>query len=96
MTESKAAANSFVYHNVKTMVFFVNKGEGLKKHQHDYGHLTICYNGSIVIRKEGFEKTFDKFSGVLNLKENEWHEIEALEDNTVFVNIFPKSVEYIK
>jgi hypothetical protein len=23
----------------------------------------------------------------LNLKENEWHEIEILEDNTVFINI---------
>jgi hypothetical protein len=23
----------------------------------------------------------------LNLKENEWHEIEILEDNTVFINV---------
>jgi len=30
----------------------------------------------------------DKFTQPVNLKAAEWHEIEALEDNTVFINIF--------
>lgn len=29
-----------------------------------------------------------KYSQPLNLIANEWHEIEALEDGTVFVNVF--------
>jgi len=34
---------------------------------------------------EGIEKIINKHSGAFNLPANEWHEIEALEDNTVFV-----------
>jgi hypothetical protein len=30
----------------------------------------------------------DKTTTPVNLLENEWHEIEALEDGTVFVNVF--------
>jgi hypothetical protein len=41
-----------------------------------------------VIRKEGIEKVIDKYTQPINLKANEWHEIEALEDETVFVNVF--------
>ena len=41
-----------------------------------------------MIRKEGIEKVIDKNTQLINLKANEWHEIEALEDNTVFVNVF--------
>ena len=36
------------------------------------------------------EMIFDKETKPINLVENEWHEIEALEDNTVFVNVFSK------
>jgi hypothetical protein len=48
----------------------------------------MCHAGSCVIRKEGIEKIITKESTPINLKENEWHEIEALEDGTVFVNVF--------
>jgi hypothetical protein len=37
---------------------------------------------------EGKEKIIDKHSGAFNLPGGEWHEIEALEDDTVFVNVF--------
>ena len=30
----------------------------------------------------------DKFTQPVNLKPIEWHEIEVIEDNTVWVNIF--------
>jgi quercetin dioxygenase-like cupin family protein len=69
-------------------IYHANKGEGLPRHEHIYAHLTMCHAGSCVIRKEGIEKIVDKNTQPINLKENEWHEIEALEDDTVFVNVF--------
>ena len=80
--------HTFTYDGAILNVFHVNKNEGLLKHQHTYSHATICHNGSCVIRMEGKEKIIDKHSGAFNLPGGEWHEIEALEDNTVFVNVF--------
>ena len=78
-----------VTHEKSTLrVFHANKCEGLPRHEHAYAHLTICHAGSCVIRKEGIEKFIDKYTQPINLKANEWHEIEALEDGTVFVNVF--------
>ena len=48
----------------------------------------LCHAGSCIIRKEGKEKIINNSTGAINLKANQWHEIEALEDNTIFVNIF--------
>jgi len=78
-----------VTHEKSTLrVFHANKGEGLPRHEHAYAHLTMCHSGSCVIRKEGIEKVIDKYTQPINLKAAEWHEIEALEDGTVFVNVF--------
>ena len=41
-----------------------------------------------LVSLEGRNYTIDKNSQPLNLPAGEWHEIEALEDGTVFVNIF--------
>jgi hypothetical protein len=43
------------------------------------------------MRKEGKEVVVVKQTQPLNLKENEWHEIEALEDGTVFINVFSET-----
>lgn len=80
--------HKFHYSGAIVSVFHALKGEGLVKHTHTYDHATICHSGSCVIRKEGIEKICDKYTGAIDLKENEWHEIEALEDGTVFVNVF--------
>lgn len=78
-----------VTHKKSTLrVFHANKGEGLPRHEHTFEHLTMCHAGSCVIRKEGIEKLVDKNTQPINLKAAEWHEIEALEDGTVFVNVF--------
>lgn len=76
------------HNNTELNVFHANAGEGLPRHQHQYSHLTICHAGSIVVRKEGVESVRTKDSKPVNLVANEWHEIEALEDGTVFVNVF--------
>lgn len=69
-------------------VYHANKGQGLPRHDHVYSHLTICHSGSLIVRKEGRELVMTKDTQPVNLLANEWHELEALEDNTVFVNVF--------
>ena len=69
-------------------VYHCDKGQGLPRHEHVYSHLTMCHAGSCIVRKEGRELVMTKHTQPVNLTENEWHEIEALEDGTVFVNVF--------
>ena len=79
------------YDGATLSVFHANKGEGLIAHAHAYSHLTVCHSGSCIIRKENVEKVIDKYTQPINLKAAEWHEIEALEDGTVFVNVFAEN-----
>ena len=88
MTIRISPTHQVMYDGASLNVFHANKGEGLPRHDHVYAHLTVCHSGSCVIRKEGIEKVIDKYTQPINLKANEWHEIEALEDETVFVNVF--------
>jgi quercetin dioxygenase-like cupin family protein len=78
----------FSYDGVQIGVFHANKGEGLQKHEHIYSHATMCNAGSCLVSLEGRNYTLNKDSEALNLPAGEWHEIEALEDGTVFVNVF--------
>lgn len=89
MVQDVLPSHSFSYGNTTFNVMNVNKGEGISKHEHTFNHIIICLKGSCKITKENIMKTIDKNSGAINLKENEWHEIEANEDDTVFVNIMP-------
>lgn len=77
----------FIYKGLKISEFVLNKGEGLPKHEHSINHSTMCIDGSCVIRKENLELVINSNSEIIDLKANEWHEIEALEDNTIIVNI---------
>lgn len=83
-----APVHSFVYGGSSFNVYHANKGEGLPRHEHTFSHATVCHAGSCILRKEGREKIIDKWTKPIDLAANEWHEIEALEDNSVFVNIF--------
>lgn len=69
-------------------IYHANKGEGLPRHEHLYSHLTMCFAGSCAVRKEGKEVIVTKDTQPINLVGSEWHEIEALEDGTCFVNVF--------
>ena len=86
--EAVALKYHVTYDGASINVYHANKGEGLSKHEHLYAHLTMCHAGSCAIRKEGKELVITKDSQPVNLVAREWHEIEALEDGTVFVNIF--------
>lgn len=80
--------HSVTYDGATVNVYHANKGEGLPRHEHAYAHLTICHAGRCVVRKEKGQRIIDKNNMPLNLAANEWHEIEALENGTVFVNVF--------
>lgn len=88
MTFSIPPAHSVTYDGARVNVFHAHKGQGIPRHEHAYSHLTICMAGSTVLRKDGKELVMTKDTQPVNLVANEWHEIEALEDGTVFVNIF--------
>ena len=88
MTKPIPLTHNVTYDGARLNIFHANKGEGLSRHEHSYAHLTMCHAGSCVIRKEGIEKIIDKNTQPINLRAAEWHEIEALEDGTVFVNVF--------
>lgn len=69
-------------------VYHADKGEGLPQHSHAYSHLTMCHAGSIKVSNERRSLVMMKDTQPVNLVAAEWHEIEALEDGTVFVNVF--------
>ena len=88
MTQQISPKFNVTYDGATINVFHANKGQGLPNHQHVYAHLTMCHSGSMVARKEGKELIMTKDTQPVNLVANEWHELEALEDGTVFVNVF--------
>lgn len=83
--------HSFTYDGAVINVYYADKGQGLPRHEHIYAHATFCTAGSCAIRKENKEVIVRKETQPINLRASEWHEIEALEDNTVFINIFSES-----
>lgn len=83
-----APIHSVTYDGTFIGVYHADAGSGLPAHQHRYAHLTMCTSGSCIIRKENIELIMTKVTQPVDLKANEWHEIEALEDGTVFLNVF--------
>ena len=72
-------------------VYHANVGEGLPRHDHLYSHLTMCHAGSCIVRNERRSLVMTKDTQPVNLLAGEWHELEALEDGTVFVNVFAET-----
>jgi len=91
MTELILPAHNFTYDGAVINIFHADKGQGLPRHDHKYAHATFCSAGSVVIKKEGKSVTVDKLAQPIDLVADQWHEIEALEDGTVFVNVFSET-----
>jgi len=75
------------YGDTKITAYSAKKTQGIPKHTHLYSHLVICTAGSLLIRKESVEKILLQNDAPISVKGNEWHELEALEDGTTFINI---------
>lgn len=88
MTVAINSAHSFTYDGAVMNIYHADKGQGLPRHSHMYAHATFCAAGSCVVRKDGKKLVMTKATQPVNLVANEWHEIEALENGTVFVNVF--------
>ena len=86
-----APHHQLTYDGATLNIFHANKGEGLPRHEHTWAHATMCHAGSCIVRKEGRSLVMNKETQPVNLVANEWHEIEALEDDTVFVNVFAEN-----
>lgn len=91
LVEAIPPAHSFSYEGAQMNIYHADKGQGLPKHEHLYSHATFCMSGSCIVRKEGKELVVDKNTQPINLVANEWHEIEAAEDGTVFCNVFSEA-----
>ena len=80
--------HNFAYVGAQFNVYHADKGEGLPMHQHTWNHATVCQVGSCVVRVKGKEIVMTAKTQPLDLPADIPHEIEALEDGTVFVNIY--------
>jgi quercetin dioxygenase-like cupin family protein len=80
--------HAFEYDGTQVNVYHGNIGEGLPKHDHSYTHCTVCYAGKLKITKENLELVLTKDSQPVVLTAGEWHELEAIEDGTVWSNLF--------
>jgi quercetin dioxygenase-like cupin family protein len=83
----------FNYNNTNNSVYKGSTGEGLPKHEHTFEHTTVCLQGKIIVRREGKELEVTSNDRPLLLVANEWHEIECLEPNTIFINQFQLGME---
>jgi len=88
MVQAVTPVHQVTYDGAVLNIYHANKGQGLPRHEHAYAHLTVCHSGSCMVRKEGRELLMTKMTQPVNLIAAEWHEIEAMEDGTVFVNVF--------
>ncbi len=79
---------SFVIDGTRLNIYHPIKGDGLPRHEHIYKHATMCVAGSLRVTKDNVDVVLTKDSNPVILKENEWHELEALEDETIFINVF--------
>lgn len=80
--------HDFVLEGARHYVYHASTNQGLPRHSHSYAHATVCHGGKLAVRKEGIYIEMTKETTPILLKAGEWHELEALEDNTVFENIF--------
>lgn len=64
------------------------RGEGLPRHQHDEDHLTVVATGRIVARTDTRTLEVGPSDKPILFRAGRAHEIEALEDGTIVLNIF--------
>jgi quercetin dioxygenase-like cupin family protein len=88
MTNLISPLRKFEYAGASFNVYYANIGDGLPQHTHNFNHATLCQVGSCIVRVKGKEIILTIDSQPIDLPANETHEIEALEDGTVFVNVF--------
>jgi len=87
MTRVVTIKHMVTYDGAVLTVYHADKGQLIPRHEHPYSHLTMCHAGSCLVTKEGKSLIMTKDTQPVNLIADGWHEIEALEDGTIFVNV---------
>lgn len=78
----------FNYGNCQQRIYHAAAGEGLPRHNHPSAHAFYCAAGSCVVRMDHKERVLTAGDHPIKLPPVEFHEIEALENGTVFINTF--------
>lgn len=86
---------SFTVDGSTINTFHIDKcGDGHPKHQHTWDHVTLVHAGKLRVRTQNngeFDMT--KNTQPILFPANQWHELEAMEDGTVFTNVFAAGKE---
>lgn len=80
---------SICYGDINGVIYdFEKSGDILPEHTHDKSsvHITIVCKGSVKAYGNGWQKNVNA-GQIINFKEDQPHEIMALEDNTRIINI---------
>ena len=80
--------HTFTFGGATVNVYHANKGEGLPMHSHSYSHATMCHAGSCKYTQNNKVVIANKDSQPIKLIAGGLHEIESLEDGTIFMNVF--------
>lgn len=86
--EALSPAHTMTYGGATLNIYHGDSGQGLPWHSHTYSHAVVCHAGACVIRKGEKEVMMYKNTTPINLPAGQPHEIEAVEDGTVFVTVF--------
>lgn len=78
---------SFAIDGVTINIYYAACGEGLPEHSHAHDHVTACISGSCLITKGGVRHTINAGAMPVRLRAPDPHEIESIEDGTVFINV---------
>jgi quercetin dioxygenase-like cupin family protein len=81
-------AHTMTYGGARLNIYHADVGHGLSWHSHAYSHAVICHAGACKVRKGKKEVMLKKGSTPVNLPAAEPHEIEVVENDTVFVTVF--------
>lgn len=82
----------FVTHGVIIGIYFLDKGENIPKHRHSITHDASVAKGSAEVEVQGQPKfKMTRRGQIFELPANIDHEIRALEDGTIIVNVIRDS-----
>ena len=91
MTIDISAQTTFMYGGARVNIYHANAGEGSAYHKHPYNHATMCVHGSCKVKQGTTEVIINKDSKPVNLLAGIEHDIEAIEDGTIYVNVFAEN-----
>jgi quercetin dioxygenase-like cupin family protein len=90
------ATNHILYDTVIT-IYTLNKDESVPWHKHDFIHTTCCLNGKSKVIVDGFPPV-SMYPGTADvyLPGGVYHEVMAMEDNTILMHCFKREYLGIK